>query len=205
MASGRVSTTGWPKRRTIHVRSSRRHWRMWCRTRLRQPIGARTCSGPRAPELVPLPTISLRISTLAVMCMVRSTSWRYQGSRAVRWQTPSFLETEEHYRKIMGVGPTLNPRGDTEDQEPIDRKRMARLSGQMSRGHHPVEKAMAPVRDACQSFPPFNAIFPLFRYAAISHRPTASAADRAVLIEFRRFLTVIRATGTPPSGPTLIA
>ena len=46
-------------------------------------------------------------------------------------------------------------RGDPEDHEPIDRKRMARLSSQMSRSHHPVEKAMAPVpvRDARQSFP----------------------------------------------------
>ena len=49
--------------------------------------------------------------------------------------------------------------------------------------------------------PAIQCRFPLFRYAAISHRPTASAADRAVLIEFRRFLAVIRATGTPPRQP----
>ena len=29
---------------TIRGRSSRRRWRMWCRTRLRRPTSARTCS-----------------------------------------------------------------------------------------------------------------------------------------------------------------
>ena len=49
-------------------------------------------------------------------------------------------------------------------------------------------------------FPPFDAVFSLFRYAAISHRPTASAADRAVPVELRRLLAVIHATATPPCG-----
>ena len=98
-----------------------------------------------------------------------------------------------------GVLPTPNPRGDPEDHEPIDRKRMARLSSQMSRSHHPVEKAMAPVpvRDARQSFPPFDAIFSPFKHGSIRYGRTASAADRAVLVQLRRFLAGIQALGTP--------
>ena len=61
---------------------------------------------------------------------------------------------------------------------------------QMSRSHHPVEKAMAliPVRDARQSYPPFYAVFSPFKHGSIRYGRTASAADRAVLVELRRFL-----------------
>ena len=74
---------------------------------------------------------------------------------------------------------------------------------QMSRSHHPVEKAMAliPVRDARQSYPPFDAVFSPFKHGSIRYGRTASAADRAVLVELRRFLAVNHATGTLPSGP----
>ena len=77
---------------------------------------------------------------------------------------------------------------------------------QMSRSHHPVEKAMAliPVRDARQSYPPFDAVFSPFKHGSIRYGRTASAADRAVLVELRRFLAVNHATGTLPSGPRLI-
>ena len=94
-----------------------------------------------------------------------------------------------------GVLPTPNPRGDPEDHEPIDRKRMARLSSQMSRSHHPVEKAMAPVpvRDARQSFPPFDGVFSPFKHGSIRHGRTARTADRAVLVELRRFLAGVHA------------
>ena len=70
---------------------------------------------------------------------------------------------------------------------------------QMSRSHHPVEKAMAliPVRDARQSYPPFDAIFSPFKHGSIRYGRTASAADRAVLVQLRRFLAVIQALGTP--------
>ena len=69
----------------------------------------------------------------------------------------------------------------------------------MSRSHHPVEKAMAliPVRDARQSYPPFDAIFSPFKHGSIRYGRTASAADRAVLVQLRRFLAVIQALGTP--------
>ena len=55
----------------------------------------------------------------------------------------------------------------------------------MSRSHHPVEKAMAPVpvRDARQSFPPFDGGFSPFEHGSIRNGRTASAADRAVLVE----------------------
>ena len=58
---------------------------------------------------------------------------------------------------------------------------------QMSRSHHPVEKAMAliPVRDARQSYPPFDAVFSPFQHGSIRYGRTASAADRAVLVELR--------------------
>ena len=69
----------------------------------------------------------------------------------------------------------------------------------MSRSHHPVEKAMAliPLRDARQSYPPFDAIFSPFKHGSIRYGRTASAADRAVLVQLRRFLAVIQALGTP--------
>ena len=40
---------------------------------------------------------------------------------------------------------------------------------QMSRSHHPVEKAMAliPVRDARQLYPPFDAVFSPFKHGSI--------------------------------------
>ena len=60
------------------------------------------------------------------------------------------------------------------------------------------------VRDACQSYPPFDAVFSPFKHGSIRYGRTASAADRAVLVELRRFLAVIHATGTLPSGPRLI-
>ena len=71
---------------------------------------------------------------------------------------------------------------------------------QMSRSHHPVEKAMAliPVRDARQSYPLFDAVFSPFKHGSIRYGRTASAADRAVLVELRRFLAVNHATGTLP-------
>ena len=70
---------------------------------------------------------------------------------------------------------------------------------QMSRSHHPVEKAMAliPVRDARQSYPPFHAVFSPFKHGSIRYGRTASAADRAVLVQLRRFLAGIQALGTP--------
>ena len=43
-ASGRRSGTGPPRRRTIRVKSSRRRWRTWSRTRWRLPTHGRTCS-----------------------------------------------------------------------------------------------------------------------------------------------------------------
>ena len=56
---------------------------------------------------------------------------------------------------------------------------------QMSRSHHPVEKAMAliPVRDARQSYPPVDAVFSPFKHGSIRYGRTASAVDRAVLVE----------------------
>ena len=91
-------------------------------------------------------------------------------------------------------------RGDPEDHEPIDRKQMARLSSQMSRSHHPVEKAMAPVpvRDARQSFPPFDGVFSPFKHGSIRHGSTARTADRAVLVELRRFLAGVHAQWDVP-------
>ena len=56
------------------------------------------------------------------------------------------------------------------------------------------------VRDARQSYPPFDAVSPPFKHGSIRYGRTASAADRAVLIELRRFLAVIQATATPPCG-----
>ena len=53
------------------------------------------------------------------------------------------------------------------------------------------------VRDACQSYPPFDAVSPPFKHGSIRYGRTASAADRAVLVELRRFLAVIQALGTP--------
>ena len=53
------------------------------------------------------------------------------------------------------------------------------------------------VRDACQSYPPFDAVSPPFKHGSIRYGRTASAADRAVLIELRRFLAVIYAIRTP--------
>ena len=74
---------------------------------------------------------------------------------------------------------------------------------QMFRSHHPVEKAMAliPVRDARQAYPPFDAVFSPFKHGSIRYGRTASAADRAVLVELRRFLAVNHATGTLPRQP----
>ena len=57
--------------------------------------------------------------------------------------------------------------------------------------------ALIPVRDAHQSYPPFDAIFSPFKHGSIRYGRTASAADRAVLVELRRFLAVIQALGTP--------
>ena len=39
--------------------------------------------------------------------------------------------------------------------------------------------------------PPIDGIFPLFQYGGVRYRRTASAADRAVLVELRRSLAVI--------------
>ena len=64
--------------------------------------------------------------------------------------------------------------------------------------------ALIPVRDARQSYPPFDAIFSPFKHGSIRYGRTASAADRAVLVELRRFLAVNHATGNLPSGPRLI-
>ena len=44
----------------------------------------------------------------------------------------------------------------------------------------------------------------LFQYGGVRYRRTASAADRAVLVELRRFLAVIHAICTVPSGPRSI-
>ena len=44
------------------------------------------------------------------------------------------------------------------------------------------------VRDACQSYPPFDAVSPPFKHGSIRYGRTASAADRAVLVELRRLL-----------------
>ena len=41
--------------------------------------------------------------------------------------------------------------------------------------------------------PPFNPVFPLFEHGRPDHYLTARTADRAVLIEFRRFLAGIHA------------
>ena len=49
--------------------------------------------------------------------------------------------------------------------------------------------------------PPFDAVFPLFQDCGIRYRLTASAADRAVLVELRRFLAVIHAICTVPRRP----
>ena len=57
--------------------------------------------------------------------------------------------------------------------------------------------ALIPVRDARQSYPPFDAIFSPFKHGSIRYGRTASAADRAVLVQLRRFLAVIQALGTP--------
>ena len=56
------------------------------------------------------------------------------------------------------------------------------------------------VRDACQSYSPFDAVSPPFKHGSIRYGRTASAADRAVLVELRRFLAGIHATATPPCG-----
>ena len=54
--------------------------------------------------------------------------------------------------------------------------------------------ALIPVRDARQSYPPFDAIFSPFKHGSIRYGRTASAADRAVLVELRLFLAVKRTT-----------
>ena len=45
-------------------------------------------------------------------------------------------------------------------------------------------------------YPLFDAVFTLFRRDGTRCRQTASAADRAVLVELRRFLAVIRGFGS---------
>ena len=58
--------------------------------------------------------------------------------------------------------------------------------------------ALIPVRDARQSYPPFDAVFSPFKHGSIRYGRTASAADRAVLVELRRFLAVIHTICTLP-------
>ena len=58
--------------------------------------------------------------------------------------------------------------------------------------------ALIPVRDARQSYPPFDAIFSPFKHGSIRYGRTASAADRAVLVQLRRFLAVIHTICTLP-------
>ena len=47
----------------------------------------------------------------------------------------------------------------------------------------PNNWSLIPVRDARQSYPPFDAIFSPFKHGSIRYGRTASAADRAVLVE----------------------
>ena len=47
-------------------------------------------------------------------------------------------------------------------------------------------------------FPLFDAVFPLFQYCGIRYGLTASAADRAVLVEFRRLFAVYSIVATTP-------
>ena len=77
----------------------------------------------------------------------------------------------------------------------------------MSRSHHPVEKAMAPVpvRDARQSFPPFDGVFSPFKHGSIRHGRTARTADRAVLVELRRFLAGVHAHWDVPDVHEVLA
>ena len=58
--------------------------------------------------------------------------------------------------------------------------------------------ALIPVRDARQSYPPFDAIFSPFKHGSIRYGRTASAADRAVLVELRLFLAGIHTICTLP-------
>ena len=53
--------------------------------------------------------------------------------------------------------------------------------------------APVPVRDARQSFPPFDGVFSPFKHGSIRHGRTARTADRAVLVELRRFLAGVHA------------
>ena len=46
-------------------------------------------------------------------------------------------------------------------------------------------------REASRKFPQFDPVFRPFEHVGTRHGETASAADRAVLIEFRRLLAVI--------------
>ena len=66
----------------------------------------------------------------------------------------------------------------------------------------PNNWSLIPVRDARQSYPPFDAIFSPFKHGSIRYGRTASAADRAVLVELRRFLAVIHTICTLPVSQT---
>ena len=62
-----------------------------------------------------------------------------------------------------------------------------------------IHDSLSVLRDTVHpGVPPFGGVFPLFQYGGVRYRRTASAADRAVLVELRRFLAVNHATGTLP-------
>ena len=52
-------------------------------------------------------------------------------------------------------------------------------------------------RRTALGFPPINAVYPLFRFDGVRFGRTAGNADRAVLIDFRRFPAGILATSNP--------
>ena len=63
----------------------------------------------------------------------------------------------------------------------------------------PCRRTGTPLKGSING-PPFDPICPLFEHDRPDHDLTARTADRAVLIEVGRFLTVIFASGTPPRG-----
>ena len=103
-------------------------------------------------------------------------------------------------RSARGARPTSSSGALSWDAGRVSRWPVGSFGDLAPRGAQMSPMALIPVRDARQSYPPFDAIFSPFKHGSIRYGRTASAADRAVLVELRRLLAVIRTHCTPPCG-----
>ena len=91
--------------------------------------------------------------------------------------------TVEGLAKRTGRTPDFIERALSWDAGSVSRWPVGSFGDLAPRGAQMSPMALIPVRDARQSYPPFDAIFSPFKHGSIRYGRTASAADRAVLVE----------------------